>query len=78
MPLYEFKDTNTGEIVSHLMKISEYDEFKKNNPHLERYITEAPGCSDPVRLGLKQPSTGFKDLLKQIKKNNIHSDINTF
>ena len=78
MPVYDFKDKETGEVVTRVMKVSEYDEFKKNNPHLERHITGAPGCSDPVRLGLKQPSDGFKDLLKQIKKNNIHSNFNTF
>lgn len=78
MPVYDFKNKETGEIVTHVMKVSEYDEFKKNNPHLERHITGAPGCSDPVRLGLVKPADGFKDLLKQIKKNNIGSDINTF
>lgn len=80
MPFYKFKDINTGEIKEVSMKISEYDQFKLNNPHLERFhdIDSAPGCSDPVRLGLVKPADGFRDLLKQIKKNNIGSKINTF
>jgi hypothetical protein len=78
MPVYEFKNKETGEITTHVMKISELDEFKKNNSNLEVHITGAPGCSDPVRLGLVKPAEGFRDLLKQIKKNNIHSKFNTF
>ena len=27
---------------------------------------------------MQKPDNGFRDVLKQIKKNNIHSDINTF
>ena len=80
MPTYTFRDLNTNEISEHVMRISEYDEFVKNNPQLERYhgTDSAPGLSDPVRLGIRQPASGFKDLLKQIRKNNIWSKINTY
>jgi hypothetical protein len=75
MPSYEFKNLNTEEIEMYTMKISELDSFKENNPHLERYITGAPGLSDPVRLGLVKPSTGFRELLSSIKKRNRGSNI---
>lgn len=75
MPTYDFKNLNTNEIETFTMKISELDSFKENNPHLERYITGAPGLSDPVRLGLVKPSTGFRELLKDIKKRNRGSNI---
>jgi hypothetical protein len=78
MPVYEFKNLQTGEIVEHTMRISELDEFKKNNPHLERHITGTPGLSDPVRLGLLKPSDGFRDLLKSMKKTSRGSTINDF
>lgn len=75
MPTYDFKNLNTNEIETFTMKISELDSFKENNPHLERHITGAPGLSDPVRLGLVKPSTGFRELLKDIKKRNRGSNI---
>jgi hypothetical protein len=78
MPVYEFKNLNTGKIVEHTMKISELDEFKKNNPHLERHITSTPGLSDPVRMGLMKPATGFRELLSNIKQKNRGSTVNDF
>jgi hypothetical protein len=78
MPTYQFLNTNTQEVLEKVMRISQLDEFKKENPHLQQQITGTPGLSDPVRLGIKQPAQGFKDLLKQIKKNNIRSTINDF
>lgn len=78
MPTYQFKDTNTGELVEKTMKISELDEFKKNNPHLEVHISGSPGMSDPIRLGIRKPSSGFQDLLRSMKKANRRSTINDF
>ena len=78
MPTYEFKNKETGEVVEHVMKISELDEFKANNPHLERYITGSPGLSDPARLGITKPASGFRDLLKNIKKKHRGSRVNDF
>lgn len=78
MPTYEFKNTVTGEVVEYSMKISELDEFKNKNPHLERYISGSPGLSDPARLGILKPASGFRDLLKNIKKKHRGSNINDF
>jgi len=80
MPTYTFRDINTDQIVEHVLRMSAYDDFTLANPHLERYHVpgEAPGVSDPIRLGIKQPSDGFKSLLKQIKINNPGSNINTY
>lgn len=76
MPTYTFLNTITKEVEEHTLKISNYDKFKSENPHLERHIEEAPGCSDPVRLGLKKSSSGFRDLLKHMKSKHIRSTIN--
>lgn len=78
MPTYEFKNLITGTIEEHALKISDYDKFKLDNPHLERHISESPGMSDPVRLGVKKPSQGFRDLLKSMKKAHRRSSINDF
>lgn len=78
MPIYTFKNLNTQEIEEHTLRISEYDKFKEDNPHLERYIDGSPGMSDPVRLGLVKPSDGFREVLRNIKKGSPGSKINTF
>lgn len=78
MPTYSFKHIHTGEITDHILKISQLDEFKKNNPDLEIYITGSPGLSDPARLGLVKPAAGFRDLLKNMKKKHRRSTINDF
>ena len=68
MPAYTFQNKNTGEIVEIVMKISELDEFKLNNPNLERCYTSgsAPSIGDPVRLGLRKPDAGFKEVLQKV------------
>lgn len=78
MPLYEFKNVETGEIIEIQLKISEYDEYVKNNPTMERYHSSAPPIGDPVRLGLRKPHDAFRDKLKDIKKKHYKSNINTF
>jgi hypothetical protein len=77
MPYYQFKNRETGEVIEQFMKISELDKFREDNPNLDK-IPQAPGVSDPVRLGLKKPSDGFRDVLGRIRKNNPGSKINTF
>jgi len=77
MPFYVFLDKNTGEVSEKLLKISELDQYRLDNPHLET-VPQAPGFSDPVRLGRMKPSDGFRDLLDKVKKGNPGSPINTY
>lgn len=78
MPTYTFKDTNTEEQVEVVLRMSELDDYKKNNPHLEQLIIGTPGLSDPARLGLVKPAQGFRDLLKHMKSKHRRSTINDF
>lgn len=78
MPTYSFKNLETGEMVEHIMKISALDEFKKNNPHLEQHVSGSPGLSDPARIGVLKPASGFRDLLKNMKSKHRGSTINDF
>ena len=68
MPNYSFKNKTTDEITVQFMKISELDEYLKNNPHLESIITHAPGIQDPIRIGVTKPKQEFRERLKEIKK----------
>ena len=59
--IYTFLNKNTSEIEEHTMRLAEYDEFKLNNPHLERYFTAdgIPGLGDGMRMDT--PGTGKAD-----------------
>lgn len=68
MPTYEFLNKKTNKIEEHFMSISAYDDFKENNPHLERYIGDAPLFS---YSGTKDFSGGktdntFKEVMQKI------------
>ena len=61
MPTYQFVNKNNGEVEDHTMRIAELDEFKANNPHLERYFCpeNLPGFGDGSRMNT--PGTGKAD-----------------
>jgi len=81
MPTYSFRNIKTGEEFDEIMSIKNLDQYKLDNPDLEQLLSTPP-IGDPVRLGLKKPDDTFRDILKQIKKNNdskrVRSTINTF
>lgn len=65
MPTYQFKNIETNKIEEHVMRVAELDEFKKNNPNLERYfsIEGLAGLGDGQRMsvpGLAQPHAAFE------------------
>jgi hypothetical protein len=74
MPTYTFKHKKTHVISDRILRMSELDEFKKENPELEVVI--AP--SNIVRGIHQKPSAGFREVLKNIKRANRRSNINTF
>lgn len=78
MPLYTFRDENNQQIIEKSMRISELDEFKLQNPHLTKLIVGAPSIGDPVRLGLKKPDAGFRDVLKNVQHHHKKDNINTW
>ena len=81
MPTYSFRNKETGEEFDEIMSISKLDQYKIDNPQLEQLLGTPP-IGDPIRLGMKKPDDTFRDILKQIKKNNdgkrIRSTINTW
>ena len=78
MPKYDFRDIETGEEQEITMKISELDEFKEKNPHLQQFLKHAPGLGDSIRMGLKKPDNGFRDVLSKAKEAHPLGKINTF
>tara|TARA_Y100000590_G_scaffold459540_1_gene616883 strand:+ start:924 stop:1229 length:306 start_codon:yes stop_codon:yes gene_type:complete len=64
MPLYEFENTETGEVFEMMMTISDKEEWLKKNPNIKQIIS-APnivgGHGDRVKI-----DSGFKDVLNKI------------
>ena len=59
--IYTFLNKNTNEIEEHIMRLAEYDKFKEDNPHLERYFSPEglAGLGDGMRMDT--PGTGKAD-----------------
>ncbi len=80
MPTYSFIDNNTGEEFEEFMSISALDVYLKENPNLTQTVNGAPLISSGRGMG--KPDNTFRDLLKEVKKNNSRgiskSNINTF
>ena len=60
MPVYQFKNLDTDEIEEHMMSYTKLDEFKEENPHLERYFApeHLPVLGDSMRMSLPKYSQG--------------------
>lgn len=82
LPTYKFLNTETQEEFTDFMSISGMEKYLEENPHIKQLVHGAPMICDPVRVGVKsKPDNGFRDLLKQIQKNNggiMKTDMNTF
>jgi hypothetical protein len=78
MPNYTFYNKKLKEEFIEHMSMSELDNFLLINPHLEQVVT-APAIADPTRLGLRKPDSGFRDVLKRVKKaSGRRNTINTW
>ncbi len=75
MPTYIFRNKETGEQFEKIMKISELDIFREQNPQLETII-QSPMICDPVRVGARKMDTGFKEVLQRIHEKTPGSQLN--
>lgn len=60
MPVYQFRNIETDEIEEHMMSYTKLDEFKDENPHLERYFApeHLPVFGDGMRMNVPGISGG--------------------
>jgi hypothetical protein len=58
------------------------EQFLVDNPAWVIQLTGSIPIGDPVRMGMKKPDEGFRDLLKHMKKHAINNrkgnSLNTF
>jgi len=80
MPTYRFLNNETGEEYESFMSISELDVYLNENPNITQLVNGAPMIHSG--RGMAKPDQGFRDLLKNIKKESqrgiTRSTINTF
>ena len=78
MPTYTFVNMETEQIEEHKMRMSEYDQFVKDNPNLERVILESPAFSYSGAagdFGSKKPDDTWKEVLQRIGEKNPGSPL---
>lgn len=77
MPLYDFRNKDTGEVFEKMMSISAKEEYLKQNPNIESMLG-MNALIDPVRLGLRRPDQGFKEVLQRIDEKTAGSRLKDF
>ena len=65
MPTYDFYNENTDAMEQHVLRISELDQFKENNPHLSQRLLTAPKLVSGSGLQGKMDD-GWKENLTRI------------
>lgn len=66
MPTYSFRSKETGEITEKILKMSEKDQYIKDNPDLEAVILSAPVMTY-TSSGI-MPDRGFSEVMDKIKQ----------
>lgn len=68
MPLYDFKNLETGEVETKMMSVSSMQEYVKD-PNIQQVLS-APQIISGTKSTISQASNEFNDVLKSIKKNS--------
>jgi hypothetical protein len=76
MPTYVFRNKETGEQFEKILKMSELDSFRAENPQLETVI-QAVAFGDPTKLSSSRKfDSGFKEVLQKIHERSPGSELN--
>lgn len=80
MPNYSFRNIIDGTEYDLDMTMSEREQYLKDNKEtVIQIIARAPSLGDSVKLGIRKPDQGFRDVLREIKKAHPRGGgVNTF
>lgn len=67
MPIYDFKNKNTGEVVTHMMSYDDKVKFLEDNPDYMSVILSAPAVGYDTGGILKKAGDGWKEVQDKIK-----------
>ena len=75
MPIYHFRNNETGEVFEDMMSISNKEELLKNNSHIEQVptgFTIVGGVGDNIDA---KTDDGFKEVMAKIAEKNPGSPL---
>lgn len=78
MPTYIIRNNDTGEEVERFMRIAEMEDLLKCEPSLSLIHRKSAGIISGIAHGKNKPDDNFRDILRNIKKNNRRSTIDTY
>lgn len=78
MPIYSVMNKDTEEVFEVNMKFTEFEQYLKDQPNLIQVFNKFPALGDSVRLGLRKPDDGFRDVLKNVKHHHKKDSVNTW
>ncbi|CAB4127486.1 hypothetical protein UFOVP84_211 [uncultured Caudovirales phage] len=77
MPLYDFRNKETGQITEMSMSYGSKQQYLIDNPHMESVILTSPSLGDPTKLtATRKFDSGFGDVLKKIHSQSPGSTLN--
>jgi len=75
VPTYNFRNKKTGKETEEFMSIADLDKFKKDNPHLEQFIAQAPAISGGiVGIGRMKNDDGWREMQSRIAEAHPQSE----
>jgi hypothetical protein len=78
MPIYSVMNRDTEEVFEVNMKFTELEQYLNDNSNLTQVFTKFPALGDSVRLGMRKPDDGFRDVLRNVKHHHKKDAINTW
>ena len=78
MPLYDFRNKETGQVTEMSMSYGSKQQYLIDNPHMESVILTSPSLGDPTKLtATRKMDSGFKEVLQKIHDKTPGSTLNT-
>jgi len=78
MPIYSAMNKDTDEVFEVNMKFTEFEQYLNDNTNITQVFTKFPALGDSVRLGMRKPDDGFRDVLRNVKHHHKKDSINTW
>jgi len=78
MPIYSMRNKETQEEFEVTLKFSELDSYLSENTNIQQIFTKFPAMGDSIRLGVRKPDDGFRDVLRNVRHHHKKDNINTF
>ncbi len=78
MPIYSAMNRDTDEVFEVNMKFTEFEQYLNDNTNITQVFTKFPALGDSVRLGMRKPDDGFRDVLRNVKHHHKKDSINTW